>query len=385
MATPTQHRTWINDTPDLLQQHFTGLKTTDGYLSELSTYIILDGYAVLDFNNPTPLSWTHPTRVLPAQITNSQLAIIDGYSYLFGGVGSSKIYRAELNDPGNWQDTGANLPSILFDSQLAVIDGYIYLFGGDDGYSSKDTIYSAPTSNPLDWTNHGALLPKAVDSSQLGILNGNIYLFGGLSSLVPTDVILSASISDPLTWINTGNVLPIPLYASQLGLIEGSFYLFGGLTTDDAAVDSIFSSSGMDPTAWSSVGSLPHAMYYGHFFTMFGKGYLIGPHNPIGLPSRTTLTSIWSCNLGSPLSWIDTLKTLPGQVSEAQLAIIYDRIFIFGGNASTIIYTCDYDIKYDFTDPIILYYGDFTRTQYNATPVNDRFALLGFKPWTTSY
>lgn len=398
-ATPTQYRTWVvENEPDFSGQFYTGLKSGDRPFVDVTAYY-LDGYDIADFNFPTislPFitNWESTKQVLPSAIYDGQLAVIDGYSdgyndgyntgyvYIFGGKMSSKIWRASLNNPTQWEDTGENLPDILSGSQVAIIGDKIYLFGGETE-NVTDRVYSASVSNPLDWTDHGSTLPVPLKKSQLSIIDGYVYLFGGYSYNGATDSIFKAPVADPLSWEDTGDKLPIPLYSSHLGIVDGYVYLFGGQSFSAAPVANILVASINTPTIWSGFGNLPNSISNGHFLTVGDKGYLISSGSPT---SAVFKTKIFRCNLNAPTQWIETKKYIPGNVTESHLAVIYDRVFLFGGNGTSVIYASNYLLKYNLFDPTIIYYGDVTRTQYNNTANKlDLFKVLGFQPWRTDY
>lgn len=415
-SSPTQYRTWIvNNQPDFTGSLYTGLKSGANAFVDVAAHIInSDGY-IVDFNLPKPKDWQVTKRVVYqdgysvldgySSIANSQLAIVDGYTYLFGGMISKKIHRASLNNPADWVDMTAlqrslaaadgyhphdgYLPSVLYGSQLAIVDGYIYLFGGNDNhittdvYSASDRIYSAPTSNPLSWTNHGSKLPKQLQNSQLLMSDGYLYLFGGEDGYEVSDVIYRASTSDPLTWTDTGNKLVDPLCGSQLGYIDGYVYLFGGSNSIHAPSKKVYRASRLDFTSWSLVGNLPQPMSQSQFFTIGTKGYLVGPADLGGVAS---FTNIFRCELSDPTAWINIMHTIPGSLSQSQVAIIYDRIFLFGGSGETAIFACNQDIQYVFTKQDIIDYGIVTRTEFQANDnVHNPFLTLGFACWKTNY
>lgn len=401
-AIPTQYRTWVvDDVPDFSGHFYTGLKSGDSPFEDVIAYY-LDGYAIADFNFPTIslpniTNWSTTYKVLPDVIYDGQLAIIDGYldgyldgydgyntgyAYIFGGKLSPKIWRTKLSSPTNWEDTESFLPGPLSGSQVAIIGDRIYLFGGELDVVS-DVIYSAPLSNPLDWTDHGSLLPIPLKRSQLAIIDSNIYLFGGYSIDGATDHIFTAPISDPLNWVDTGQYLPIPVYNSHLGIINNVVYLFGGQTSSGTPTTKILRADNSNPTNWVELGNLPNAVYSGHFFTIGNQGYLISAGSPT---STVFQTKIFRCDLSSPTQWIDTRKYVPGNVTESHLAIIYDRVFLFGGNGTSVIFACNSLLKYNILDPTVIAYGDVTRTQYNNTFNKlDLFKVLGFQPWRTDY
>ena len=390
-SSPTQYRTWIvEDNPDFDAIFYTGLKSGDNSFVDVSAFIIYDDATVADFNFPIVQSfpsiseWINTKKVLPSNLTGSQLAIADGYAYLFGGKGSNKILRAALDNPADWQDTGAILPAALHNSQLAIVDDYIYLFGGAINNIAVGNIYSAPKNNPLNWTDHGNLLPRGLKCSQLVIANNTIYLVGGHDYGSPVSNIFSASASNPLSWYDTGNKLPSALYNSHISIIEDKIYLFGGQTSNYSPTNEIFRANLSSPTLWQLCGSLPSSMCSGQFFAVANEGYLVAPASISG--QQSFKTRIFRCKLSNPTQWVDTQATLPGDVSEFQLAIIYDRVFLFGSNGNSTIFANKYLVKYNFTDPVIVNYGNITRTQYNNTlsPL-DLFKVIGFPNWKTDY
>lgn len=387
-SSPTQYRTWVvNVQPDFDGYYYAGLKSgTDSFVNVSATEI-QDINVVADFNLPDPLNWQTTRETLPLPVYNSQLAVIDGYVYLFGGEDSDAILRASLDNPATWEDTGAALPVPLGGSQLAIVDDSIYLFGGISESAEIDTIFQAPLSDPLSWTDSGSNLPSALRESQLGILDGYMYLFGGRTDLATTSDIFRASVSDPLTWIDTGDDLPNNVYGSHLGLLDGYFYLFGGLQATGDASSNILRSELNDPTNFSVVGSLPVNASHGQFFTIADKGYLITAVDSSGSAVYPYITRILECNLVNPLVWTDTELTISNEAYQSQMAIIYDRIFLFGGNGSSLILASNQKLKYPITlNSTSQIYGDITRTQYQeVTNPLDLMLLIGFPYWKTDY
>jgi hypothetical protein len=383
-AAPVQYRTWVvNDTPDYNADLYTGLKSGNDPLIDVSAYLVLDDSAVADFNLPDPTNWKTSYEVLPQGLYHSSLAAIDGYVYLFGGCVTNKIFRAPLDNPASWEDTGANLPTNLYGSQLAVIDGYVYLFGGNTG-TPTDHIYSASLIDPLTWTDRGAHLPKKICFSQLAIVDDTIYLFGGKDNLGATNTILSASTASPLSWSNTGSTLSQSVYSSQLAIVDGYIAMYGGLTAPSTPTDTILASHVNDPTFWFPGGKLPYKSHSSQIAAVGDSLYLIGPlvKNPVSSSGTGILTALKS----SPFAMIDSLSTIPGEISCSQLGIIYDRLFLFGGNGSSIIWANNNVLKYKIADPLAVAYGEVTRTEVNSAPSElDLFVILGMPPWKTDY
>lgn len=399
-SAPIQYRTWVvNDQPDFTGQFYIGLKSGSNSFVDITTYLIPDNVTFTpDFNLPNPLYWDTTRKVLPDSVANGQLAIIDGYDgysdgyrrtdgyvYLFGGELSSRIYRADINRPAEWVDTGGNLPSILYGSQLAVIGNTIYLFGGNDSLAT-DHIYSASVGDPLNWTDHGSLLPKQVYNAQLVIINDSIYLLGGQKSLIePLDTILVAPVNNPLVWTLASNTLSEPIFSSHVGIIGDNVYLFGGLSSTTKPTNHIYSAPLSNPLNWNIVGFLPYPIGRGQFFIIGNKGYLI-TSGAIPSTPRSHGTRILRCDLSSPTKWFDTNKTIPGEVTDSQLAIIYDRLFLFGGSGSSVIFSSIPELKYSLNSVETIKYADTTRIKFNHFKnISDQFKILGFAPWRTDY
>ena len=248
--------------------------------------------------------------------------------------------------------------------------------------SATNVILSAPASNPLNWTNNGALLPRKLHHSQLAVVNNTIYLFGGneVNNAVPD--IFSAPLSNPLLWTDTGADLPTPLYGSQLAILDGYLYLFGGLQFPDTPTNLILTASLSSPTVWYGAGVLPYPICYGQFATIGAYGYLFTPT----ATNTTSYTKILRCNLNQPGAWVDTQSTVMGSAGQSHLAIVYDRIWLYGGSGSTIILANNSVLKYNLDDVAVFQYGNVTRTQVQQDPTQlDLFQTLGFPPWKTDY
>lgn len=392
-SAPTQYRTWVvPNTPDLTGALYTGLKSGPNPMVDISAYYIGDSTAIVDFNLPLSTQWQSlpntpfdfPGRkVLPEQVSDSQLAIIDGYAYMFGGELTNKIYRADLNNPADWIETGATLPTKLYSSSLAIVDGYIYLFGGNDGYGAVRTIFSAPVSDPLTWTNHGSLLPQPVDSSCLGMFNGHLYLFGGQGAIgTASNTILTASTASPLSW-SVGGTLPASLYGSTIFQADGYWYLLGGQTNPHTQLNTIYQSSISTPFTWQLTGNLPYHTSYGQFFAVASDGYYIGPSPG---DAGTGFSTIIAAPLSNLTQWTDTKQVVPAVLSHSQIAIIYDRLWFFGGSGLSAIFACEQTLKYSPTDAVAVAYGNITRTVLQGTDnLNNPFEALSIPYWKTDY
>lgn len=412
-SNPTQYRTWVvPNQPDFDGLYYTGLKSGTNDFVDVTAYAINDDSVIADFNLPLPTNWVPDPgesikdfpiiKLLPAQLDDSHFAIVDGYAYMFGGKLTNKIYRASTNNPTDWSDTGATLPGNLYGGSLAIVDGYIYLFGGSDGYDGYsysyydgydgyfvynggpvDTIFSAPTTDPLNWTNHGSLLPKKLVYSSLGMYDGYLYLFGGKTISGATDSILTAATSNPLSWTDTGFTLPNPIYGSMLAQVDGYWLLYGGLSDPVSPSRLIWHSPVTNSTFWQFDGYLPYATAHGQIFTMGNDGYIIGPQ--VGA-AATGFTPILQFHFTDPAAVLDTGHIVRGVISHSQLAMIYDRIWLFGGSGGRSIFACNQNLKYDFSNATVQAYGQITRVLLPATNnLVNPFEAVGFPYWRTDY
>lgn len=245
---------------------------------------VIDGYAYLfgglssnkilrsPLNNPTQFIDTGAT--LPTNLFKSQIVVTDGYVYLFGGnTGISKgfatdhIYSAPRSNPLNWTDLGALLPGPLFNSQLSIVDGTAYLFGGSDNIGVKNVIYTASVSNLLSWANSGTI-PNAIQGSTLGIIGSKLYLFGG-----ETNQIFVAPLSDLLSsWTINDLMLPAAISNSQFVRIGDKSFLIGG--SPDGT--KIYTCDNAKPTLWQVTDSLPGEVYNSQLIIVDDRLYLLG-------------------------------------------------------------------------------------------------------------
>lgn len=413
-SSPVEYRTWVIDGyPDYDAEYYSGIRGGTNDFADIAVHQVPTAITFpVDFNLPDPTTWSPARGQLPDDVKLATLAVIDGYVYLFGGMFSNKIYRAPTGRPMDFVDTNATLPTPLYGAQFALIDGYAYLFGGNNGVPT-DTVFSAPETDPLTWTNHGSILPKPLYDSQLILTgyDGYVYLLGGKSSLGIVDDVLYASVTSPLTWNTHGQKLPAPLCGSSASIIAGTVYMFGGNAYDGTGnlpSDRIHSITISDlisgVVAWQVLAAtLPHTMEYAQFITIGSDGYLFGTDkeragswiiNPTPYPhseyvetgDETYYTKIFYCNLTNPTSWIKLPQIINAQFYQSQLAIIYDRLFLYGCNGGSYIYASNPVIKYNFNLTSVANYSNITRILYPAIadPL-DRNLTLCFPYWKTDY
>lgn len=373
------YRTWIvNNSPDYSGAQYSGPKSGNLPLEDVLAYIApTDGY--YDFNYPELSSWGESGAYLPNIDTYySQVVINDGYAYLLGGVQSNDIYKASINNPLSWAHDGY-LNEAIYGSQSAIIDGYTYLFGGigSDGYY-VNSIYYANISAMNSWTKDVNTLPITLAHSQLAIIDGYIYLFGGETGyFAPTNSILRASITSPKIWTNIGYYLPDKVAGSQVCVLDGYVYLIGGIDSNKNAINKIYKASKSNLTSWSISNTLPIFVAFGQIVVIGDEIYYLGGYGSGG----SVLKGTWS---NSGINFTNLGNKIPGTSVGSQAAIIYDKVYLFGGNGNTSIYCCGNYIKYSFTDPQIQSYG-LNKYNFKLNSYNSLFQLLGFAPWKVDY
>lgn len=375
-------RTWIVDgSPDFSGSLYNGPKAGEHDFTEVSAYIIPDGYQV-DHHIPEPFLWTNTKRVLPAQAAKSAFAIItdgydgyDGYSYLFGGIDSDKILRASLHDPCLWEELSFMLPNKLHSSCFARIGDEIYLFGGAggvDGYTATDEILMATAADPLNWEVVGNL-PTPIYDQTLFIYDGYIYLVGGRTN-ISESIIWKASINDPTTWTVSLSSLPDRLAGTAVALVDGYAYLFGG-DKDGIAQSYVCRAHLSSPETWVSIGLLPYPMAYGQALIIANKLYLYG--------NSQIVYSEFNFEMNM---WKKSNFEIPGETYQASFGVIRDQLFFFGGNGNTSIYASDILAKFNYRSGLALSYAARTRTALTNSPNRDTwFGLLGMAPWATDF
>lgn len=372
-------RTWIVDgSPDFSGSSYNGPKAGEHDFTEVSAYIIPDGYQV-DHHIPEPFLWNNCKHVLPAQAAKSAFAIItdgydgyDGYSYLFGGIDSDKILRASLHDPCVWEELDFTLPNKLHSSCFARIGDEIYLFGGADGYTATDEILMATVEDPLNWDVVGNL-PTPIYDQSLFNYDGYIYLVGGFTDKSES-IIWKADVSDPTTWTVSSSSLPERLAGTAVSLVDGYAYLFGG-DKDGVAQSTVCRASLNSLETWTNVGTLLSPLAYGQSIVIGNKVYLYG-NSEIVYSEFNIEMNVWKRS---------SFK-IPGETYQGSFGVIRDQLFFFGGNGNTSIYASEVLIKFNYRSGIALSYAARTRTALTNSPSPTTwFGILGMAPWATDF
>ena len=270
------------------------------------------------------LTWENMGNLLPTRLTDSGVAVIGDYVYLFGGnvygAQNNIIYKAPISNPTAWVDTNATIPGDIMDTKPIIIGDYIYLLG----YNSN-TIYRAPIADPTSWIDINAVLPNYISDVEIAVIGDFVYLFGRNGS--HNNIIYKAPITDLTSWTDTGATLPTLLYDSQTAVIGDYIYIFGGATIGGIS-NVVYKAPLTNPTEWVNTnGSLPDGLCYSQVAVIGDYVYLFG-----GLNSNyNKIDKIYRAPITNPTSWVDTGAVLPTVLIRSQIAIIGDHVYLFGG------------------------------------------------------
>jgi len=295
--------------------------------------------------NSTTNTWSNVAASgLPA-ITAFQTAVIDDKAYIFGGSGSAAIYSAPVSNPTNWTYTGKSLPGTIANSNLEVIGDTIYMFGGQLNGAVTDNIFAAPITDPTNWTNltatnPAARLPQPRMAGGVRIIHDTVYYFAGGNGATTTNTIFSAPVSDPTNWTNvtaeSGGTLHLPgsIQGFQMVMNKERIYALGGLTTNAANSSSatIFSAPVSDPTNWTNTGkTLPTQLSLAEVRVVNDTVYLLG-----GTTMFSQNNIVYAANISDPTTWTNTGKSLPSGRYSMRALTIGDSIYLFGGTGTGI-------------------------------------------------
>jgi hypothetical protein len=106
----------------------------------------------------------------------------------------------------------------------------------------------------------------------------------------------------------------------------------------------------------------------------------------------TGFTPIIQSNLTSPDTFVNVRGQnnpgyVPGVISHSQMAIIYDRVWFFGGSGLTAVFACNQELKYSVSDPTAIAYANSSRVALRsyASNLENPFQILCFPYWLTDY
>lgn len=233
-----------------------------------------------------------------------------------------------------------NLPIYGMSSNIIKTDKYLYLFSGFDGYSYTSMVYNSRINNDKytnlnNWTLVSPL-PKVLTEQQTLILGNKIYTIGGYyhensTNYIPNIYVATIdSDNGNLTKWKTYNLLPYPLAKAAIATKGNTVYLFGGYNYDKV-YDSILINkfTGNKLGSWNiSKVKLPIPMYSAKAFTIDNEIYLLA-----GNTDEEELLDIYKIytNEEEDIDRIELYSKLPIHITHTDIAIVNDKLAIFGG------------------------------------------------------
>ncbi len=236
---------------------------------------------------------------LPVSLLGSAVTSDGHYVYSAGGfnLSSGALDLFTRYDPltNSWEAL-APLPAPISESLAAYVDGKIYVFGGliTDTVQSTNYVYDVQSNN---WT-AGASLPGPRMQMGGGMYDGLVYLVGGYSAntVDPSSFEDQTWRYDPASdsWATMAPILS-PLGGAASGVINGQLYITGGRDATHPALRSLYIYDIASDT-WDTGTDLPldvnypgGAAYQDHMWVMGGGNPFLG--NSL-VPGRATSSSM---------------------------------------------------------------------------------------------
>ncbi len=327
--------------------------TGSGTFATNTGMVYITGYGADGTTTNTPT-----TKVLTHGTTSGTITPLSGYanitSYTVTGKGGdatlncdlghgqpwkqqNNINSADTLTPTNWT-TGTNLPTALYYSQAIVTTNRVYLAGGNSNSGPVSTVYTAPINadGTLGTWTTGTSLPGALWASKVLITSNRVYLLGGRNS---TNATVSTVYTAPInadgtlgTW-TTGTSLPAALAYAAIVKTSSKVYLIGGNNSSGNLVNTVYMANiNIDGTigGWTSGTNLPDAWSHAQAVATSTQLYLLG-----GVSGSGSYTSaIYNAPInpdGSLGAWSLSNVSLPSALAYSQVAVISNRVWLFGG------------------------------------------------------
>ena len=232
-----------------------------------------------------------------------------------------------ISEEGSWASK-ASMPTANAAFGAVVVDGQIYAIGGVNGATA---VYD-PASDT--WTTK-ASPPSQRTAFGIGVVQNKIYCIGSLSGVnevfdIATD-----------TW-DAKTAMPTPRRIIDAHVVNDKIFIIGGETNDLSLVNV---NEAYDPTTdtWTTKTPLPTLRLALCTHVVDGKIYVIGGRDAY-IADGTTYNSVFDTNeVYDPATdtW-DTKTPLPAPDEGYLSAVLDDKIYVFGKNATYI-----YDIQND--------------------------------------
>lgn len=382
MAWGVQKAVIIKNKVYLLGGYTSGTTTTNNIAL---AFINSDG-TIGTFTNigtlPGTLGWSQ------CIVTNSRIYLVAGYNQ--ANSLSSVIYSAPLNSDGSlgtWV-TETPFPVSVGAGSIAIVKNKVYYFGGVVTFPSTATnnIYVANINNDGTlgtWNLSSSVLPVALSVSQIFVSKSRVYIItGALTSSTVTGNIYSAVINADGTlgtWETQSGAISTGYVGGQLIVTNSRIYSLGGHTAagtptstvsvanvsgglndysayyEDTSTNYMMPGSGKpweqqyqlnatqsgDITGWTAGTAIPGPFMGTQAVVTKNRVYLLGGGNGTVVTSTVYTTTI---NADGTLgTWITT-TSLPGILSNCQLIVTKNRVYVLGGltasgSPTSVVYT----------------------------------------------
>lgn len=285
----------------------------------------------------TPMSWYDTGVDSDAESTNAIMYVDGSNIYLIGGEGPGATYLntidvAAIGSPTTFTTSGSTLPAARIFGAFAVVGSNLYIYGGSANNSnSEDTIYTATTAAPTVWTVSGSVLPRPIHNSVAYVNATHVYIYGGSDSTgaVNLNSIYRATVGAPTTFTLDGS-LPAILYKARIFTVGTYLYMIG---ISESGGTGVMRATVADPLTWTEIRqpSLATAQANTHIVIEGTKVYAFGGFNSAGALSNV----IQSTNTVTPMLWSNEVSTLPAALGKGQLIKTSTNYYIIGGNGIT--------------------------------------------------
>jgi len=244
------------------------------------------------------------------------------------------INNSENKDITEWIKVG-DLPEPLSNSQAIITKNKVYLLGGHTGYSLVNTVYTANIDNDGnigEWTKANSL-PGPLYNPQAVVANNRVYLLNGHIRCAGGDVVFTAHIDKDgnIGGWSKSDTLPEPLFQSQAFVIRDRIYLLGGYRVDNFSNKVYTALVNKDGTLgrWEESNPLPGPLSNSQLVVTKNRVYLMGGNTDCINVASTVYTADIESD-GSIGKWTIS-DPLPKALSSFQTVVTSNKVYLLGG------------------------------------------------------
>lgn len=317
---------------------------------------------------------------LPITISNASVVVIKNRVYILGGHNGTNsintIYYANINTDGTlgtWTLYTSVIPAQLSDTAIAIVKNRLYILGGNTNSVLSNSIFSCPINNDGSlgtWVTSG-ILPLSLSAASCVVTKNCVYMIGGAyatntytANTYKANINLDGSLS---SWERMDDLHFITGYSSAI-IVKNKIYIMGGYLNnavssrvmtaqfynisqdyaeyyaDSNTVNYMMPGSGKpwqqqyqtnssQTTAisgWTAESALPTAVGNSQAFVTKNRVYLLG-----GTSTGSTIVYTASINTDGTLSAWATDAPLPISISSEQVVVTKNYVYLLGGYSDT--------------------------------------------------